>query len=255
MWKQKPAAPTRPNLSPHLEKVWGFVPINHLILATTDFVVFIDDALAVDWKTSPDWDRENPKEREKYSAILNRARALESDDWDDSDEQQTLNLRLRIGEAIARCFEGDYKNAEQMLDKAEAYRVSTRRKQAIQDHVKIRDDWRKYYRLWSVVHYAIGLAAVLCSTLVAARPTLLGFTENVVTLFAWLVAALTGILTLLTPDKKADKYMRAWSILNTQIIRYNSDEDYTLDDVLEAYHRGENIIFETNERTRAKQNR
>jgi hypothetical protein len=60
-----------------------------------------------------------------------------------------------------------------------------------------------------------------------------------------LVAFLTGLLTFLNPDKRAAKYMRAWSILNTAITRYNADVSYTLNDVLEAYHQGEAIIHET----------
>ena len=66
--------------------------------------------------------------------------------------------------------------------------------------------------------------------------------RNGVSLLAWLVATFTGLLTFLTPDKKADKYIRAWSILNSEVTRYNSDE---VDDVLGACQKGERIIFET----------
>lgn len=255
MWRRKSEVVVRSKLSPHLEGVWGFLSFRFLILATPEFIVFIDDALEVDWKTSPEWDQENPKDQQKHSMILNRARALESDDWDHSDKQQTLNLRNRIGEAIARCFESDYAGAEQMLDQAAAYRVSARRKHTISQYLKIRDSWKRSYICWSFVHYAIGTAAVLLSTLVAARPTLLGLkSDDVVSVFAWLVAALTGLLTFLTPDKKSDKYMRAWSTLNSQIVRYDSNERHTVNDVLDAYHRGEDIIFEKNERGRGRTN-
>jgi hypothetical protein len=85
----------------------------------------------------------------------------------------------------------------------------------------------------------------LASTLVASRPVWLGLNENGVSLLAWLVATFTGLLTFLTPNKKADKYIRAWSILNSEVTRYNSDESCTVDDVLDACQKGERIIFET----------
>jgi hypothetical protein len=62
---------------------------------------------------------------------------------------------------------------------------------------------------------------------------------------AWLVALFTGLLTFLTPDKKADRYARASAILNAQITRYNTDLNLAVDEVLEAYTRGQAIIFDS----------
>ena len=94
-------------------------------MATTEYIVFIDHALEVDWKTTSGWDHLNVGERDKFAAILNRAAEIESADWDDFDEQKTLNFKRQIGEAIARSLDGDFANAEKMLDKAEAYRAVT----------------------------------------------------------------------------------------------------------------------------------
>jgi hypothetical protein len=242
-WRKAKPTP-RTVLSPHLEKLWGFVPIRYLILASEEFLVFVDDELAVDWKTTSQWDKDNAYDKEKHAAVINRAAALESADWDNSDEERTLKLRRQIGEAIARCLECNYASAELMLVEAEKYRVGElngfRRKQAIQDFVKTRDEWRKLGKRWSFFHYALGIVAILFSTVVASKLPLSSLMES---LFAWLVALFTALLTFLTPDKKADKYLQAWSILSTQIAKYNSDQSLTLADVLDAYHQGEAIIF------------
>jgi hypothetical protein len=220
--------------------------MRYLVLATPGYIVFIDDALEVDWKTTNEWDEHHAQHREKFAAILNRAAAIESSDWDRSDQQNTLNFKRQIGEAIARGLDSDFENADEMLKKAEAYRQSTlhtsRRKLAIKDQVDIKNSWRRCFRGWTAMHYGLGTAALLMSTLVASKPIWLH--EDQISLFAWLVAAFTGLLTFLTPDKKAGKYVRAWSVLNTEITRYNASDGHTIDDVLDAYHRGENILHE-----------
>src|SRR5438132_461110 len=109
-----------------------------------------------------------------------------------------------------------------MLAKANSYRTSMRRKQAIKAQVQIKEEWRSCYQRWSILHYAIGIAALILSTLVASKPTWIGASGSGISLLAWLVAVFTGLLTFLTPDKKADKYLRAWSVLNTEITRYNA---------------------------------
>jgi hypothetical protein len=230
--------------------------IRYLILATTGFVVFLDDDLEIDWKSTTAWDDTHAHHRDQLSEVLTRAAELESGEWDGSDEQKTINLRRQIGEAIARGLEGNFVQANLMLNKADAYRTlmlnAARRKQAISTQFQINDEWRSCYKRWIAVHYTVGIAALILSTLVASRPVWIGFNENGISLLAWLVAVLTGLLTFLTPDKKADKYLRAWSSLNSAITRYNADESYTVNDVLDAYHKGENVIFQTsgNERRR-----
>jgi hypothetical protein len=190
------------------------------------------------------------------SEIVSRATVVEARDWDYSDEQKTINFKRQIGEAIARAFDGNIRSATEMLDGAEEYRRSTlsaaKRREAIKDQVKLKDLWRRCFRGWTAVHYIIGISAILLSTLVASKP--LWLAEMQISFFAWIVAALTGLLTFLTPDKKADKYIRAWSALNSEITRYNANEARTVEDVLDAYNSGENIIHDTspNERRRSR---
>lgn len=241
----------RNELSPHLRETWGYIRAHHLILATPDFIVYLDKTLDVDWKSTPAWDTAHKDQRKQLDEVLNRAAELETGDWDRSDVDITLSLKRQIGEAIARGLNGNIPQARQMLDKAEAYRARVtndfRRNKAIKDQVKIKDEWRGYYRRWIAIHYTVGIGALFLSTLVASKPTWMGLGEQWIGAFAWLAAVFTGLLTFLKPEKKAGKYSRAWSILNSQITLYNSDTEYTVSDVLKACNKGENIIFETSE--------
>lgn len=250
----------RSELSPHLKEKWGYVRARHLILATPEFIVFLDRSLDVDWKSSPEWDEAHRDQRKQLDEVLNRAAELEAGDWDRTDYERTLSLKRQIGEAVARGLGGNISQARQMLDKAETYRekaiASSARRKAITDQVQVKDEWQRYYKRWTAIHYAIGVGAVILSTLVASKPTWVSSTPSVaeywISIFAWLAAVFTGLLTFLTPEKKASKYSRAWSTLNSEITRYNADNSYTVDDVLDAYNKGENIIFETSDTGRRR---
>ncbi|WP_426529619.1 hypothetical protein [Bradyrhizobium sp. McL0615] len=249
----------RDGLSPHLREKWGYVRFHHLILATDDFIVFLDNSLDVDWKSSPGWDEAHRNQRRQLDEILNRAAQLEAGDWDRSDVERTLSLKRQIGEAIARGLGGNIAQAKQMLDTAEEYRdnaiLDFKRSRAIRGQVKIKDEWESYYKRWTAIHYTIGIGAVILSTLVASKPTWIGSalgSGEWLGIFAWLAAVFTGLLTFLSPEKKASKYSRAWSSLNSEITRYNADESYTVNDVLEAYNKGQNVIFETSDTGRRR---
>lgn len=235
-----------------LDKLWVGLPILQPIVTTDEFTVFVASDLGVEWQTTEKWKKDNPKDQKRHSAIVSRAASLEAAPWEGFDQNKTLTLRRLIGEAVARCLEGDYANAQKTLDAAGEYRATmitnSKRNEAISQHVQTKDGWRNTFRRWNIVHYMLGIAAIFCSSLVAAKPAWFGFQEFQNSFYewlAWLVALLTGLLTFLSPDRKAQRYQRAWSILNSQITRYNADNTYTLNDVLEAYQQGENIISET----------
>ena len=239
-------------LSAGLRDIWPLPHIRHLIVATTDYIVFIDASLDVDWKTTSEFDKKRENTHRKFATILSKAATIEASDWEGSDERKTINFKRQIGEAIARGLEGNFGEADELLNNAEEYRRRTievaSRREVIKDHVKIKNSWNTYFKFWTVVHYVLGTLALLLSTLVASKPTWLNTDE--ISLTAWLVAAFTALLTFLTPDKKADKYIRAWSVLNSEITLYNADEDKTIEDVMEAYHRGNGIIYDTPDRRR-----
>src|ERR1043166_6307401 len=98
--KRRKVAPTA--LSPDLRQAWGWIPVRHLVLASRGYIVFIDEELEVDWKSTAEWDDAHRGEREEFGLVLNRAAAIEFSEWDSSDEQRTLHFKRQIGEAIVR---------------------------------------------------------------------------------------------------------------------------------------------------------
>jgi len=234
-------------LSPHLDAIWGFIKYRFLVLATPDFIVFIDDELDLDWKTAPQYDEANKAKRGVRSKILNKAAVLEAADWDNSNEQRTIQFKRQIGEAIARVFEGNDAQAEEMLQSANQWRLEElqRRSAAIEEQMKVKDHWLKCRKSWTAVHYGIGVAALLFSSVAAAKTEVLGISSGVAAWCSWLTVFCTALLTFLSAERKSNKYARAWSILNNQIARYKADYHVQLKDVLESYTQGENIIFDT----------
>ena len=234
-------------LSPHLTTIWDFVAYRYLILATENFIVFIDDELDVDWKTTTKYDEDTKQNDVHFARIINRAAALEAADRESSNEKRTLSFKRQIGEAIARALEGHFDKAEEMLQVAEQRRLDElqSRKDAINEQIKVKDHWLTCRKTWTIIHYGIGTAALLFSSLAASKTEALGLSVTMTAWFSWLTVICTAMLTFLSPERKSNKYARAWSILNNQIARYQADYQVQLKDVVESYKQGENIIFDT----------
>jgi hypothetical protein len=217
------------------------------VLASSDFIVFIDDELDLDWKTTPKYDEANKAKHADWSKVLNKAAALEAAEWDNSSERRTIHFKRQIGEAMARAFEGNDAQAEEMLQIANQHRLEElqRRRAAIEEQVKVKDYWLRCRKIWTAVHYGIGTAALFFSSVAAAKTEVLGINPSLAAWCSWLTVFCTALLTFFSAERKSNKYARAWSILNNQIARYKADYQVQLKDVLESYTQGENIIFET----------
>lgn len=244
----------RKGLSPHLTDVWESVDYRHLILATADFIVFIDNELDVDWKTTDSYDEVNKKNDAECARIINRAATLEAADRDNSNDKRTLNFKRQIGEAIARALEGHFDKADEMLQVVEECHSKElqSRNEAIVDHIKVKDRWKMSRQIWTVSHYSLGIAALVFSSLSASKTAALGLNETVTAWCSWLTVIFTAMLTFLSPERKSIRYARAWSLLNNQIARYKADYQVQLKDVIDSYNQGESIIFETDANRKGK---
>lgn len=108
------------------EKTWPGLPIKYLVLATEDYIVFIDNENDLDWKTSDNFDNkkfENDNES-KYNKIANEIANIESIPCDNLEEKIVLNFKRQIGEALIRNFERDFDNAGKMLELAKQYIIA-----------------------------------------------------------------------------------------------------------------------------------
>ena len=108
-------------------KIWGLdADRDHLIMATTDYAVWLDKEGDLDWETTEEFDSLIEKESaaEAISGFLNRAAILQSYPVEHLAPTQRKNFRIMVGEGLARAFDFEEASATQMLDKAAEYGVA-----------------------------------------------------------------------------------------------------------------------------------
>jgi hypothetical protein len=105
-------------------KIWGLdEDKDHLIMATTDYAVWLDKVGDLDWETTEAFDGviEKKLASETISGFLNRAAILQSYPVEHLTPVQRKNFRIMVGEGLARAFDFQEESATQMLDKAAEY--------------------------------------------------------------------------------------------------------------------------------------
>lgn len=105
------------------EKDWPGLPVKYLIVASKDYIVFLDDENDIDWKTSDAFDEreETPQEKKEYYSAKNEIDSAESTPINHLDEKVVIGFKRQLGEALVRAFEGDYDNARKMVKLAQDY--------------------------------------------------------------------------------------------------------------------------------------
>jgi hypothetical protein len=116
---------------------------------------------------------------------------------------------------------------------------------AVKQQEKVCEDWRGYVSTWTWIYYALNIVIVGLSTANAAKPFGLDVHTGLWSGLAWFLAFATAANALLRPSERFDRYRRAWSLLTVTLTRYHADKTYILNDVLDAYERGEAIIHES----------
>lgn len=100
---------------------WGKLPVKHLVIDTDDFIVFIDEALDLDWITSKAYDSRGHTDSKTHAYILNRVALLECRPNGYFTEKITLDFKRLLGEGLSRALSGEYDLAKQMIDDSEEY--------------------------------------------------------------------------------------------------------------------------------------
>ena len=95
--------------------------IHILIFATSEFIVFLDSQLDLDWQTTPKQDRLLDAQAASVAKVLNQVASLQSVPVDSLSKANKLNFRRMVGEAVARCLDGDCASANSMLRDAEEF--------------------------------------------------------------------------------------------------------------------------------------
>lgn len=88
------------------------------------YIVFIDEELDVDWKTSDEFENNGITNKDRHYYILSKAAKVECIPNHHLHKKNRHHFKRMIGEAIARSFAGEYDNADEMLEKACEYIVS-----------------------------------------------------------------------------------------------------------------------------------
>ena len=101
---------------------WPGIEVEHLVLETDEFIVWLDHDLDVDWQTSKKYDEAGPKDPVAQNEVLNLAAVLECVPSDHHERDIRLNFKRMIGEGIARSLDHDYESARKILELARAYR-------------------------------------------------------------------------------------------------------------------------------------
>lgn len=106
----------------------------------------------------------------------------------------------------------------------------------------LRDAWFWYMKSWRVFHYSLGLGGTVCATAVAAQPALLREVPYLIDSLAWFSAVCIGVLTAFRPHSRANAYAASWRILNDACNRYALDSNFTMESLLDAATKGEQLI-------------
>jgi fatty acid desaturase len=106
----------------------------------------------------------------------------------------------------------------------------------------IRDNWLMMTRFWRVIHISLGVVAIALSAIVANRNSDLLAARDY-NIIAILLVIITGLITFLNAQGLANKYRRAWVVLNSVIVQYEVDHHTTPEDVIHAHEYGESILY------------
>jgi hypothetical protein len=141
----------KPQFEKSLAKWKGLEPeIEYLIIATEDYIVFLDKDLDVDWQTTDETDRQqlsaaednakelsrsddpkseapesdkykDPTDKPEFNGALNRVAELETTPSDQIARTMKMHFKRLIGEGLSRALAGDYKGADEIFDAASSY--------------------------------------------------------------------------------------------------------------------------------------
>lgn len=112
---------------------------------------------------------------------------------------------------------------------------------------EILSNWDKSARYLRFLNVIIGLIATIASITVASRfiestTAFYGLnTSYIMSVLAWIAAIATGILTSVNVGDCSNNLLMAWRMLNEAKIRYLYQEDYEINNLIDAYRDGEKL--------------
>ena len=102
--------------------------------------------------------------------------------------------------------------------------------------------WYKYFHKWWAVHYFLGIIGTICAITVASQPKFLLDIPYLLDALAWISAICMALITFLMPSRRAKAYVAAWRLLNDACNRFKLDQQFPIQELLDAVKKGEEII-------------
>jgi hypothetical protein len=101
--------------------------------------------------------------------------------------------------------------------------------------LQYRSMWTIRYRIWNTAYYILAIGSALLATLAAA-----GWKEKIQPIRSSLFviclasAGFSSVLTVLNPKAKAEAYRNALKILESAVLKYESDSAISVQDLFKA---------------------
>ena len=115
-------------------------------------------------------------------------------------------------------------------------------RQVQKELVALLEAWEKLYHRWWLAHYIIGISGLVSAITAAAQPRFLVSVPHLLAATAWCAAICMGLVTFMMPSRQAKIYVSAWRVLSDAVNRYRMEDNFTVEKLLDAAKRGEEII-------------
>jgi len=96
-----------------------------------------------------------------------------------------------------------------------------------------------------IIHILLGILAVFSSLLVAAKINSLD--KVYIEWFAFSAALSVGIQTGFDLGNKANRFRRAWRLVNWSYLKYKANDGHTINNLIDDYRTGEEIVGDVKE--------
>lgn len=103
--------------------------------------------------------------------------------------------------------------------------------------------WKRFYLVWTTVHYAVNFLAIAATSLGGILPTVLDYSEHKLTYAVLAIAAVLFVFlaAFTSPSKQARMYMAAWRDLDLAYLAWMADSQKVAE-VLGALKTGEGFL-------------
>ena len=112
-------------------------------------------------------------------------------------------------------------------------------------------DWFKHFKFWRHTYFTVGTAGAVVSALAAtqlAQKTPYG------AYLAVLASICFAFLGFTRPERKYFQYVRAWRVLDIACQRYQYEDKFTIEQLIDALQQGEQLIAEDEHTPGGEQN-